>query len=159
MATTAAPPHPRRRGDRGGRGRAAQGPPRLGRHGRGILLLLTPMTSLTILFVLLADVMAERCRCYRLAASISSPRRTARTRLSRAWGRAIVGSIILTAFVIILALLIGITAAVYLEEYAGDNRFARLVNTNIRNLAGSRPSSTACSAWPCSSRPSTAAGA
>ena len=37
---------------------------------------------------------------------------------------------------IILALPVGITAAIYLEEYAGDSRFARLVNTNIRNLAG-----------------------
>jgi phosphate transport system permease protein len=46
------------------------------------------------------------------------------------------GSIVLTIFVVVLALPIGILAAVYLEEYAGDNAFARFVNTNIRNLAG-----------------------
>jgi hypothetical protein len=50
--------------------------------------------------------------------------------------QAILGSIVLTLFVIVIALPIGITAAIYLEEYATDNAFARFVNTNIRNLAG-----------------------
>jgi phosphate transport system permease protein len=50
--------------------------------------------------------------------------------------QSIVGSVMLTAFVAIVSFPIGIGAAVYLEEYAPDNRFTRLVNTNIRNLAG-----------------------
>ena len=46
------------------------------------------------------------------------------------------GSLALTAVVAVLAFPIGIGAAVYLEEYARDNRFTRFINTNIRNLAG-----------------------
>ncbi len=38
--------------------------------------------------------------------------------------------------VVVLAFPIGISAAIYLEEYASKNRFARFVDVNIRNLAG-----------------------
>ena len=48
----------------------------------------------------------------------------------------IVGSLILTAFVILIALPFGVGAAVYLEEYAHDTPLTRFFRTNIRNLAG-----------------------
>ena len=48
----------------------------------------------------------------------------------------IVGSIVTLVFVIIVAIPLGIGAAVYLEEYAPDTRFSRFINVNIRNLAG-----------------------
>ena len=48
----------------------------------------------------------------------------------------IVGSLILTAFVILIALPLGVGAAVYLEEYARDTALTRFIRTNIRNLAG-----------------------
>ncbi len=51
-------------------------------------------------------------------------------------GQALWGSIVLMIFVAILAIPIGIAAAVYLEEYAPDNRLTRLINTTVRNLAG-----------------------
>ena len=51
-------------------------------------------------------------------------------------GQAIVGSLWLMAFVILLSFPLGIGAAVYLEEYARDGWFTRLVNTVVRNLAG-----------------------
>lgn len=99
-------------------------------------LLLTLIVSLTILFVLLADVMSRalpvfsaRGLDFLIAPNSSNPD-------IAGVGQAVFGSIVLTIFVIVLALPIGITAAIYLEEYAGDNRFARFVNTNIRNLAG-----------------------
>jgi phosphate transport system permease protein len=101
-----------------------------------LLLLLTLIVSLTILFVLLADVMSralpvlsQRGLDFLTAPNSQNP-------ALAGVGQAIVGSIILTIFVIVFALPIGITAAIYLEEYAGDTRFARFVNTNIRNLAG-----------------------
>jgi phosphate transport system permease protein len=50
--------------------------------------------------------------------------------------QAIMGSLALTAFVIAIAFPLGVAAAVYLEEYATDNRVTRLINANIRNLAG-----------------------
>jgi phosphate transport system permease protein len=48
----------------------------------------------------------------------------------------LLGSAILMVIVSVLALPIGIAAAVYLEEYAPDNRLTRLLNTTVRNLAG-----------------------
>jgi phosphate transport system permease protein len=48
----------------------------------------------------------------------------------------IFGSFAILVFVAVLAFPIGVGAAVYLEEYAGDNRFTRFVRVNIRNLAG-----------------------
>jgi phosphate transport system permease protein len=46
------------------------------------------------------------------------------------------GSLMLMAIVILLTLPIGVSAAIYLEEYAPDNRVTRLLNTTVRNLAG-----------------------
>ncbi|HVM20826.1 MAG TPA: phosphate ABC transporter permease PstA [Egibacteraceae bacterium] len=46
------------------------------------------------------------------------------------------GSLMLGLIVAIVSFPIGIGAAVYLEEYAGNTRFARIVEINIRNLAG-----------------------
>ena len=48
----------------------------------------------------------------------------------------IMGSLLIMGFVVVLAFPIGIAAAIYLEEYATDTWFTRLVNVNIRNLAG-----------------------
>ena len=99
-------------------------------------LFLTLVLSLAILFVLLADVtqrampvIQSRGLDFLTAPNSSNPE-------VAGVGQAIIGSIILIVFVTVIALPIGITAAIYLEEYAGDNRFAQAVNTNIRNLAG-----------------------
>jgi phosphate transport system permease protein len=48
----------------------------------------------------------------------------------------IFGSLVLAAIVIVVSMPLGIATAVYLEEYAPNNRFTRLVQLNIRNLAG-----------------------
>jgi phosphate transport system permease protein len=48
----------------------------------------------------------------------------------------IVGSLVTLVFVIVVAIPLGIGAAIYLEEYAPDTRFSRFINVNIRNLAG-----------------------
>jgi phosphate transport system permease protein len=50
--------------------------------------------------------------------------------------QAIKGSIFLGLFVVVLAFPLGIATAIYLEEYAPDNRLTRFVILNIRNLAG-----------------------
>jgi phosphate transport system permease protein len=50
--------------------------------------------------------------------------------------QAIVGTLTLAVIVVIVAFPLGIATAVYLEEYAPDNRFWRFVTLNIRNLAG-----------------------
>jgi phosphate transport system permease protein len=48
----------------------------------------------------------------------------------------LVGSLILIAFVAIIAVPLGIAAAIYLQEYARDTRMTRALTANIRNLAG-----------------------
>lgn len=50
--------------------------------------------------------------------------------------QAIAGSLYLMLFVALISFPLGIGAAVYLEEYARDSWFTRLVNTIVRNLAG-----------------------
>jgi phosphate transport system permease protein len=49
---------------------------------------------------------------------------------------AIKGTLLICLFVIAIAFPLGIAAAVWLEEYAGDRRWAGIVSLNIRNLAG-----------------------
>ena len=49
---------------------------------------------------------------------------------------AIWGTLWICIIVAVVAFPIGIACAVYLEEYAGKSRFARLTQINIRNLAG-----------------------
>lgn len=49
---------------------------------------------------------------------------------------ALIGSLGLMAVVILVALPVGVGAAIYLEEYANDSFVNRLIETNVRNLAG-----------------------
>ncbi|ELY45061.1 phosphate ABC transporter permease PstA [Natronorubrum sulfidifaciens] len=49
---------------------------------------------------------------------------------------AIVASIMLMVLVTILSFFVGVGTAIYLEEYAPDNRITRLIEANLANLAG-----------------------
>jgi phosphate transport system permease protein len=49
---------------------------------------------------------------------------------------AILGSLWVILFTLVIALPVGVGAAIYLEEYATDNWLNRLIATNISNLAG-----------------------
>lgn len=51
-------------------------------------------------------------------------------------GNAILGSLWVIAITMLLAIPIGILGGVYLEEYASDTWYYRLIETNINNLAG-----------------------
>lgn len=99
-------------------------------------MLLAMLLALGILLVLLADVairalpvLAERPLDF-LTSNLSS--RPARAGI----GQGLAGSLLLVVMVAVLALPIGVGAAVYLEEYARDTAITRFVRTNIRNLAG-----------------------
>ena len=99
-------------------------------------MLLAMLLALGILLVLLADVavralpvLTERPIEF-LTSDLSS--RPARAGIAQG----LVGSLLLVLFVALLALPIGVGAAVYLEEYARDTPITRFVRTNIRNLAG-----------------------
>lgn len=49
---------------------------------------------------------------------------------------ALFGSLWVILITILFSFPVGVGAAIYLEEYAEDNRFNRLIQTNINNLAG-----------------------
>jgi len=49
---------------------------------------------------------------------------------------AILGSLWTVGITVLFAFPVGVAAAIYLEEYAGDSRLNRLIQTNINNLAG-----------------------
>lgn len=49
---------------------------------------------------------------------------------------ALLGSLWLIALTMLIALPVGVGAAIYLEEYARDNALNRIIQTNINNLAG-----------------------
>lgn len=49
---------------------------------------------------------------------------------------AIVGTVFLVALAVAIALPLGVTCAIYMKEYAGDNRFTRIIRLSIVNLAG-----------------------
>jgi phosphate transport system permease protein len=49
---------------------------------------------------------------------------------------ALFGSIYMIIITIVVAFPLGVGAAIYLEEYANDNHFNRLIKVNISNLAG-----------------------
>jgi phosphate transport system permease protein len=99
-------------------------------------LLAALLVALGVLIVLVGDVairafpvLTERAGDF-LTAPLSS--RPARAGIIQG----ILGSVMLMAFVVVIAFPLGIGAAVYLEEYARDTRLSRLIRTNIRNLAG-----------------------
>ena len=49
---------------------------------------------------------------------------------------AIFGTVCITVLMIILAIPVGVSAAIYLTEYAGNNFLGRIIRASINNLAG-----------------------
>lgn len=101
-----------------------------------VLLLLSLVISLGILLVLLADIAIRAIPAFaeRGADLLTSPLSARPARAGMVQG--IIGSVLLMLFVIVIALPLGVGAAVYLEEYAHDTPLTRFFRTNIRNLAG-----------------------
>lgn len=100
-------------------------------------LLLALLISLLFLVVLLGDVLSKGLGVLtdRGTGFITSNLSTFSPATAGVW-QGVVGSLGTLLFVILLAIPLGIGAAVYLEEYASDTRFNRFINVNIRNLAG-----------------------
>ncbi len=99
-------------------------------------LLLSLLLSLGILIVLLGTALAQAWPVLstRLGDFVTSDVSRLDSRAGVRQG--IVGSLILIGFVAVVAMPMGIAAAIYLQEYARDTRLNRLLTTNIRNLAG-----------------------
>jgi phosphate transport system permease protein len=100
------------------------------------VLLLSILAALGVLLVLLADVVLRAVPVL-LDRPIDFLTDPVSARPQRAGiVQAIIGSMSVTLVVVVLAIPLGIGAAIYLEEYARDTRFSRFVRTNVRNLAG-----------------------
>jgi phosphate transport system permease protein len=101
-----------------------------------VLLVLALLFSLATLIVLLQDQLAKAMPVFQergvdfLTSGLSSNPENAGV------AQGIFGTVVLAVLVSLLAFPLGIGTAVYLEEYAPDNRFTRLLVLNIRNLSG-----------------------
>ncbi|HEY8170838.1 MAG TPA: phosphate ABC transporter permease PstA [Candidatus Limnocylindria bacterium] len=100
------------------------------------LLLLSLLIALGVLLILIADIVVRAIGVFtdRGTDFLGSALDARPDQAGILQG--IIGSVLLTVLVAVLALPLGIGAAVYLEEYARDTWLSRLIRTNIRNLAG-----------------------
>lgn len=102
-----------------------------------ILLLLAAGITMLILFVLLSQIVIEAFPVFQeqglgfVTGTIGSDP------AAQGIFPGLYGSIFIGLGVVLVAIPVGIGAAIYLEEYASStNRFTRLILVNIRNLAG-----------------------
>jgi len=101
-----------------------------------VALLLTLVIALGVLLTLMIQVTTDALPVFRDRGLDFLVKPNSSLPLNAGVRQGLVGSVELIGFVLVFAVPIGIGAAVYLEEYAPDTRFARLLSTNIRNLAG-----------------------
>ena len=98
-----------------------------------LALLLATVLSIVVLGVLLVDIVRDGAGRLDRTIITNYPSRRAEDTGYRA---GLTGSLSLMALVALMAFPLGVGAAVYLEEFASVNRFTRLMEANINNLAG-----------------------
>jgi phosphate transport system permease protein len=95
--------------------------------------LLVTLLALTALICLVFDIVRDGAGRLSWAFVTSIPSR----RASEAGIlTALVGSVFIIGLTALIAIPLGVAAAVHLEEYGGKGRFSRLIEINISNLAG-----------------------
>ncbi len=101
-----------------------------------VLLLGSLLFSLAVLFILVSDVVTKAIPVFadRGVSFLTSP--LSSNPAKAGVGQGIVGTAILAGIVALVSFPFGLMTAIYLEEYAGDNRLTRFIQVNIRNLAG-----------------------
>jgi phosphate transport system permease protein len=99
-------------------------------------LLLSLLLSLLILIVLLGSALADAWPVLSTRPVDFVTSNVSRLDTRAGVRQGIIGSLILIGFVAVVAMPMGVAAAIYLQEYARDTRLNRLLITNIRNLAG-----------------------
>ncbi len=99
-------------------------------------LLLSLLLALAILIVLLGTALVDAWPVLSTRVGDFVTKDVSRLDSRAGVRQGVVGSLILIGFVAVVALPLGIAAAIYLQEYARDTRMNRLLTTNIRNLAG-----------------------
>lgn len=101
-----------------------------------LLLLLTLVFALAVLVILLLDVARTAIPYLRERGGEVFETGLSSLPANAGMKTGLIGSIYLGVFVLVLALPLGVSAAVYMEEYAKDTKLTRFINTNVRNLAG-----------------------
>ena len=101
-----------------------------------LALLLCLLTSLGMLTVLLWDVIATALPVFEKRSSGFFTNGMSQNPDKAGVADGIWGSLMVAAFVVVLAFPIGIAAGVYLEEYAKPSRMTNFIQLTIRNLAG-----------------------
>ena len=101
-----------------------------------LLLLASLFITLAILVILLTDVVSGGWEVLttRLGQFLTGRLGTSATRSGISQG--LRGTFFIAVFVVLFAFPLGVGAAIYLEEYAPRSRLTRLIDVNIRNLAG-----------------------
>lgn len=88
---------------------------------------------LTFLVLFLANIFIEGIGVISLEFIFDAPRNNM---TEGGIGPAIFGTIAVTLMMILFAVPLGVFAAIYLNEYAKNNFFNRLIRTSVNNLAG-----------------------
>lgn len=109
-----------------GRSLASQGAAKLGFLVITLLLLIPALAIIAVLFI-------EGTPGMSLEFFLDKPRENG---AAGGIATALVGTVWLTAVALVIALPIGVAAAIYLSEYARDNWLTRTINVAIVNLAG-----------------------
>lgn len=102
-------------------------------HG---LLILAMFGSLVILVTLVARLLASGLHLFTDRGGDFVTSGTASDAADAGIWQGLWGSAVLGLIVIVVAFPVGIGAAIYLEEYAHQNRLTRFIVVNVRNLAG-----------------------
>ncbi len=100
------------------------------------MLLLCLLTAMFTLTVLLWDVIAQAIPVFQKRSTGFLTNDLASSPDKAGVSQGIWGSLVIAAFVVIIAFPVGIAAGVYLEEYAKPSRLTAFIQLNIRNLAG-----------------------
>jgi phosphate transport system permease protein len=99
-------------------------------------LLLCLLASLAILITLLVSILGDAWPVLSTRGFDFVNSNTSRLAERAGVHQGLIGSLILIGFVGVVAIPLGIAAAIYLQEYARDSRLNRVLIANIRNLAG-----------------------
>jgi phosphate transport system permease protein len=99
-------------------------------------LLLCLLASLAILITLLVSILGDAWPVLSTRGFDFVNSNTSRLAERAGVHQGLIGSLILIGFVGVVAIPLGIAAAIYLQEYARDTRLNRVLIANIRNLAG-----------------------
>ncbi|HSJ15068.1 MAG TPA: phosphate ABC transporter permease PstA [Longimicrobiales bacterium] len=132
LATAPGAPHPAAQRD------PSRFRPRLAARRRGgtifhLVTLAATLVGVFVLALLLVDIIRDGAGLLSTDFLRNSPSRLA----SRSGLRpALWGTVWIMVITAVFAFPLGVGTAVWLQEYAPDNRFTRLVQTNISNLAG-----------------------